>query len=58
VLLAVIHASMGLAWFAALILATRPIAHLMRRPRTVEVLERTTGLVFVGFGVKLALARR
>lgn len=57
-LLAALHAAMGLAWFAALILATRPIARLLRRPRTIRVLDRATGLVFVGFGVKLATSRR
>jgi threonine/homoserine/homoserine lactone efflux protein len=57
-LLAGLHAAMGLAWFAALILATRPIARLLKRPRTIRNLDRVTGLVFVGFGVKLALARR
>jgi len=57
-LLAALHAAMGLAWFAALILATRPIARLLKRPRTVRMLDRATGLVFVGFGVKLAMSRR
>src|SRR5690348_10189278 len=57
-LLAALHAAMGLAWFAALILATRPIARLLKRPRTIRILDRTTGLVFVGFGVKLAMSRR
>jgi threonine/homoserine/homoserine lactone efflux protein len=56
-LLAVLHALMGVAWFTALILASRPIARLLKRPATVRVLDRLTGLVFVGFGVKLAVAR-
>jgi len=57
-LLAALHALMGLAWFAALILATRPIGRFLKRPATVRVLDRLTGLVFVGFGVKLATARQ
>ena len=57
-LLAALHALMGLAWFAALILATRPIGRFLKRPATVRALDRLTGLVFVGFGVKLAAARR
>ena len=57
-LLALLHAVMGIAWFAVLISATRPIARLLQRPATVRRLDRLTGLVFVGFGVKLALARR
>lgn len=57
-LLAALHALMGLAWFAALILATRPIGRFLKRAATVRVLDRLTGLVFVGFGVKLATARQ
>ncbi len=56
-LLAVLHALMGCAWFAVLILATRPIAQWLKRPTVVRVLDRVTGLVFVGFGVRLATAR-
>jgi threonine/homoserine/homoserine lactone efflux protein len=57
-LLAVLHALMGAAWFAALILATRRIAGALKKPSVVRWLDRLTGAVFVGFGVKLALARR
>lgn len=57
-LLAALHAAMGLVWFAALILATRPIARALRRPAVVRRLDRLTGLVFVSFGVKLALVRQ
>ncbi|HEX5460634.1 MAG TPA: LysE family translocator [Steroidobacteraceae bacterium] len=57
-LLAALHALMGLAWFALLIVATRPVARALRRPSVVRRLDRLTGLVFVGFGVKLALIRR
>lgn len=56
-LLAVLHALMGLAWFALLITATRPIARALKRPAVVRRLDRLTGLVFLGFGVKLALVR-
>jgi len=57
-LLAALHAAMGMAWFAVLILATRPIARILKRPATVRLLDRLTGLVFVGFGVKLAATQR
>jgi threonine/homoserine/homoserine lactone efflux protein len=57
-MLAVLHALMGIAWFTALILATRPIARMLKQPGAVRWLDRLTGAVFVGFGVKLALARR
>ena len=57
-LLAVLHALMGIAWFALLIVATRPIARALKRPSVVRRLDRLTGLVFLGFGVKLALVRQ
>lgn len=57
-LLAVLHALMGLAWFALLIIATRPIARALKRPSVVRRLDRLTGLVFLSFGVKLALVRQ
>ncbi|MGZ5956621.1 MAG: LysE family translocator, partial [Caulobacteraceae bacterium] len=57
-LLAVIHAVLGLAWSACLIGATRPIAGVLRRASVVRWLDRITGGVFLGFGLKLALDRR
>ena len=57
-LLAAIHVVLGLAWFAALIAATVPIAGLLRVPVVVQWLDRVTGCVFVAFGLKLALERR
>ena len=57
-LLAVIHAVLGLAWSAGLIGATRPIAGVLRRAGVVRWLDRITGGVFLGFGLKLALDRR
>ncbi|MEA3016606.1 MAG: hypothetical protein QOI38_1328 [Sphingomonadales bacterium] len=56
-LLAGIHALLGLAWFAALILATRPVAAALRRPRTIRWLDRATGTVFLLFAARLALSR-
>jgi threonine/homoserine/homoserine lactone efflux protein len=57
-LLAGVHAVMGLAWFAALIGATAPIAGALQRAAVVRWLDRLTGGVFLGFGVRLALERR
>ena len=57
-LLAVLHALMGVAWFALLIVATRPIARALKRPSIVRRLDRLTGVVFLSFGVKLALVRQ
>lgn len=57
-LLAVLHALMGIVWFGLLIIATRPIARALKRPAIIRRLDRMTGVVFVGFGVKLALIRQ
>ena len=57
-LLAALHGVMGLAWFAALIAATRPIAGVLQRAPVVRWLDRLTGGVFLAFGVRLALERR
>ncbi len=57
-LLALLHALMGVAWFGLLIVATRPVARALKRPSVVRRLDRLTGLVFVSFGVKLALVRQ
>ena len=58
VMLAVLHVLMGLAWFVALILASRPLRRWIERPAVVRWLDRATGVVFLGFGARLALARR
>lgn len=57
VLLAAIHATMGLAWFVVLILATRPLARTLRDPRVTRTLDGVTGAVLVLFGLRLALDR-
>ena len=57
-LLAVLHALMGIIWFALLILATRPIARALKRPSAVRRQDRLTGFVFLSFGVRLALVRQ
>jgi threonine/homoserine/homoserine lactone efflux protein len=56
-LLAAIHALLGLLWFALLILATRPVAAALRRPATIRTLDRLTGGLFILFGLRLALSR-
>ena len=57
-LLAVLHAFMGIVWFGLLIIATRPVVRALKKPAVIRRLDRLTGLVFVGFGVKLALVRQ
>jgi threonine/homoserine/homoserine lactone efflux protein len=56
-LLAGIHSALGLIWFTALILATRPIAAALRRPPVMRTLNRLTGGLFLLFGARLALIR-
>jgi threonine/homoserine/homoserine lactone efflux protein len=57
-LLALIHIALGLIWCALLIVATRPLGRALRRPKVIAFLDRLTGTVFIGFGVKLALSAR
>ncbi len=57
-MLAMVHALMGVIWFAILISATRPISSVLQRASVVRWLDRVTGGVFLGFGVRLALDRR
>jgi threonine/homoserine/homoserine lactone efflux protein len=57
-LLAAIHAGLGLLWFALLIGATRPLARALRNPALVRGLDRATGGVLIFFGLKLAFSRQ
>lgn len=56
-LLAAIHAMLGLIWFAILVAATRPLARALERPRVIRALDRATGTVFLLFAARLALSR-
>lgn len=58
VLLAGIHNVLGLIWFAALIMATRPLLSALRKPGVMAWLDRLTGALFIAFGLKLALSAR
>lgn len=55
VLLTAVHGLLSLAWFASLILATRPLSRVLRRGAVIAWLDRVTGGVFIAFGVRLAL---
>lgn len=57
-LLAACHALMALCWFTILTLLTVPFSHLLTRPVVVRRLDRLTGCIFMGFGLKLALSER
>ncbi|MEJ0066823.1 MAG: LysE family translocator [Caulobacteraceae bacterium] len=57
-LLAAIHGLLGAVWFAVLIGATTPLRRWLARRTIVRWIDRITGVVFVGFGLRLALDRR
>ncbi|MEN4920348.1 LysE family translocator [Achromobacter spanius] len=57
-LLATIHAALGVLWFALLVAATRPLARWLSRPAVTRGLDRMTGAVFIAFGLRLALEKR
>ncbi|HEX8063766.1 MAG TPA: LysE family translocator [Allosphingosinicella sp.] len=57
-LLAAIHAALGLLWFTLLIGATRPLSKILRRPALVRALDRATGGVLIFFGLRLAFSRQ
>ncbi|MET0493414.1 MAG: LysE family translocator [Actinoplanes sp.] len=54
VLLACIHIMLGTAWSAVLVLLARRLRGVLQRPRAGQVLDRITGSVIAGFGVRLA----
>jgi threonine/homoserine/homoserine lactone efflux protein len=56
-LLAAVHATIGMIWFALLIAAMAPIARTLKRPAVVTWLDRLTGGVFVAFAARLALEK-
>lgn len=53
-----IHVCLGLAWFALLVAATRPLARAFRNHIFVAWLDRLTGGLFVALGVRLAFEQR
>jgi threonine/homoserine/homoserine lactone efflux protein len=57
-MLAGLHCVFGAIWFGAIIGATRPISGVLQKAAVVRWLDRITGGVFLGFGVRLALSRR
>lgn len=57
-LLATVHALVGMLWFVLLVAATRPLARWLSRPAVTRGLDRVTGAVFIAFGLRLALEKR
>ena len=52
-----VHVALTIVWFAGLILATGPLGRFLRRPAVVRGMDRVVGVVFIGFGLKLAASR-
>ena len=57
-LLALLHAVMGVAWLSLVTLFLGRLRAWLVRPRVKRLLETCTGAVLILFGVRLALARR
>ena len=57
-LLGAIFAAITLIWLAVYAALVGQATSLLRRPRVRRTLDRLTGLVLVGFGIRLALERR
>jgi threonine/homoserine/homoserine lactone efflux protein len=55
--LGAVHDIEGLIWFSGLIFVVRRAAAWFVRPSVRQWLDRITGVVFIGFGLRLALAR-
>jgi threonine/homoserine/homoserine lactone efflux protein len=55
-LLAGVHVVLSLVWLCLLVAMTVPLARVLARPAVVRGLDRLTGCVFVGFGLRLALS--
>ncbi|TYS67484.1 LysE family translocator [Sutcliffiella horikoshii] len=56
-LMGVTYAILTAIWFALYIYLVDQISAFMKRPRTTTVIESITGIVLIGFGVKLALEK-
>ena len=53
-LLAAIHVGLSLVWFALLIALAARARRWLARPRVLATLDRLTGALFIGFGLRLA----
>ena len=56
-LLGAIHIGLGVVWLSLLVLASHRAAGLLKRPTVRRRLEQLSGVVFLGFGLRLALER-
>jgi threonine/homoserine/homoserine lactone efflux protein len=55
IVLALVHDLEGMLWFALLVLVVGRAAALLARARVRQRLDQVAGLVFIGFGVRLAI---
>lgn len=58
VLLAGVHIALGTVWSTVLVLAARRLRLVLRRPAARRMLDRVTGTVITGFGVRLLVSSR
>ncbi|WP_116948470.1 LysE family translocator [Jiangella endophytica] len=58
ILLAVVHNAIGMIWFAFVIGGAGFMVRALGRSRFARVADRVTGVVLVGFGLRLALQHR
>jgi RhtB (resistance to homoserine/threonine) family protein len=56
--LGLVFTALTLLWLAAYAVAVGRASELMRRPAVRKAMDRFTGVVLIGFGVRLALERR
>ncbi len=57
-LLALVHAAMGVVWLGAYAAAVTRAGDLLRRPRARRAVDRLSGVALVGLGARLALSQR
>ncbi|MEE1130270.1 MAG: LysE family transporter, partial [Caryophanon sp.] len=53
-----IYSGMTLVWFIFYVYLLNSIRNFMQRPTTAAVIEAMTGVVLIGFGIKLAFEQR
>ena len=58
ILLACVHIALGVVWSTVLVLVARRLRSVLQRPSARRVMDRVTGTVIAGFGVKLAMSSR
>ncbi len=56
-LLAGVHIVLGLIWLTLYVMLVARAGDVLRRPRARAVIQRVTGTVLIGFGLRLGLAR-